>query len=67
MEFEEVSWWEIDVGPRGWGDELGVASGCGLRALKLHHLLYDFLNIYIYYLFIYLFRLSQVSVVIFGI
>ena len=20
---EEVSWWEIDVGPRGWGDELG--------------------------------------------
>ena len=23
MEFEEVSWWEIDVGPRGWGDELG--------------------------------------------
>lgn len=64
MECGEMSWGEIDVGPQGWGDELGVASGCGFRALKIHHLLYDFFkNIY----FIYLFRLSQVSAVTFGI
>ena len=52
MECGEMSWGEIDVGPQGWGDELGVASGCGFRALKIHHLLYYFFKKHIFYLFI---------------
>ena len=59
-----MSWWETDVGPQGWGDELGVASGCGLGALKTHHLLYEFFKTtYV----IYFFRLSRVLVVTLGI